>query len=318
MTANLSLQSMTKMYQIHQGKLIFVVVVLLSLYLLAFAAELTWRVLPQPENTASNSFVSNAGGVQSSSSRLDINPLTRINLFGNPAEKPVAPVETDVTDAPETKLNLTLTGVVSSTDPKIGAAIVENAGKQNTYGIGDKIDGTNATLDEIYVDRVIIKNRLSRETLMLDGVDFDEANQQREATRQQAVSQTVANSNAPAPQGPQQTNRNSAAGERMKELRQKLADSPASFTDFIAIQPHSPQGQLVGYRVSPGKQPEFFQEMGLRSGDVITQINGIDLTDPSQRLEAFSALRESQELQLEVLRGDESLSIDIEIPSAEE
>jgi general secretion pathway protein C len=70
--------------------------------------------------------------------------------------------------------------------------------------------------------------------------------------------------------------------------------------------------------VSPGKQPEFFQEMGLRSGDVITQINGIDLTDPSQRLEAFSALRESQELQLEVLRGDESLSIDIEIPSAEE
>ena len=318
MTANLSLQSMTKMYQIHQGKLIFVVVVLLSLYLLAFAAELTWRVLPQPENNANNTFVSNSGGVQSSSSRLDINPLTRINLFGNPAAKPVTPIETDVTDAPETKLNLTLTGVVSSTDPKIGAAIVENAGKQNTYGIGDKIDGTNATLDEIYVDRVIIKNRLSRETLMLDGVDFDEANQQREATRQKAVSQNVANSNAPAPQGPQQTNRNSAAGERMKELRQKLADSPASFTDFIAIQPHSPQGQLVGYRVSPGKQPEFFQEMGLRSGDVITQINGIDLTDPSQRFEAFSALRESQELQLEVLRGDESLSIDIEIPSAEE
>lgn len=311
MTANLSLQSMTKIYHLHQGKIIFAVVVLLSLYLLAFTAELTWRLVPEPKSTAANTFTTDTNSSRSTSSRLDISPLTRINLFGNPEAKPVEEVEADITEAPETKLNLTLTGVVSSTDPKIGAAIVENAGKQNTYGIGDKIDGTNATLDEIYVDRVIIKNRLSRETLMLDGVDFDEANQQRNQSQRNSRPQVQRVQD-------ELLSNNSSAGARMKELRSKLADSPASFTDFITIKPHAPQGQLLGYRVEPGKQPEFFQEMGLRSGDVITEINGIDLTDPAQRFEAFNVLKESQELQLEVIRGDEALSLDIEIPSTEE
>ncbi|MBF7074351.1 type II secretion system protein GspC [Glaciecola sp. MH2013] len=305
MTANLSVQSLTKTYHLHQGKLILAVVVLLSLYLLAFAAELTWRILPQPESKAANVYNANTNTSRSNSARLDISPLTRINLFGNPEAKPVVE-ETEITEAPETKLNLTLTGVVSSTDPKIGAAIIENAGKQNTYGVGEKIDGTNATLDELYVDRVIIKNRMARETLMLDGIDFDEANQQREQRQQ--------NSQA-AVQGPVLGN---SASERVKEARAKLKDSPASFTDYMSIRPHAPQGELVGYQVSPGKEPEFFNELGLRSGDVITDINGIDLTDPQQAFEAINILREAQELQLEILRGDEAISLDIEIPSSDE
>jgi general secretion pathway protein C len=180
MTAtNLTLQPATKFYSQHQNKIIFVVVVLLALYLLAFIAELTWRLIPQAEVNSQNAFQTTTSNAGQLSSRFDVAPLTKINLFG-PEAKPIAVVQTEVTEVPETSLNLTLTGVVSSTNPKVGAAIVENNGKQNTYGIGDKIDGTNATLDEIFVDRVIIKNRLNRETLMLDGVDFDEANQRRQ------------------------------------------------------------------------------------------------------------------------------------------
>jgi general secretion pathway protein C len=325
---NLSLQPAARMYSQHQNKIILVIVVLLSLYLLAYAAELTWRLIPQPETTQSTQANSVSARPNNSASRLDITPLTKLNLFGNPEAKPIPIATTEITDAPETKLNLTLTGVVSSNDPKVGAAIIENNGKQNTYGVGDKIDGTNATLDELYVDRVIINNRLSRETLMLDGIDFDEANQNREqqafqdARREEQEFET--------PQGPVQfqmpgeddegneESNEEEASESAREMREQISQSPTSFTDFIAIKPHVPNGELVGYRVSPGKQPDFFHAVGLRSGDIVTAINGLDLSDPSQSLEAITVLREAQSLQLEVLRGDEALSLDIDIPSSEE
>ena len=314
---NLSLQPVARIYSQHQNKIILLIVVLLSLYLLAYAAELTWRLIPQAQISQSNQNNSASVRPNQSEARLDITPLTRLNLFGNPEAKPaVAAVNNEVTDAPETKLNLTLTGVVSSNDPKVGAAIVENNGKQNTYGVGDKIDGTNATLDELYVDRVIIKNRLTRETLMLDGIDFDQANQNRERqARQEEQEYDI-------PQGPNQVDMSDEdledASESAREMREQISQSPTSFTDFIAIRPHAPNGELVGYQVSPGKQPDFFRAVGLRSGDIVTQINGLDLSDPSQSLEAINVLREAQSLQLEVLRGDESLSLDIDIPSSEE
>lgn len=317
---NLSLQPAARMYSQHQNKIIMMIVVLLSLYLIAFAAKLTWQIIPQPETSQTNSAVNTNTQASQSSSRVDISPLTKLNLFGNPEAKPVTTVTTAVTDAPETKLNLTLTGVVSSADPKVGAAIVENNGKQNTYGVGDKIDGTNVTLDELYIDRVIIKNSLIRETLMLDGVDFDEANQ----TRKQEARQLAPQYNSPQTADEYEMSENDPeidpeeASDSAREMREQISQSPTSFTDFIAIKPHAPNGQLVGYQVSPGKQPDFFRDVGLRSGDIVTQINGLDLSDPAQSLEAINVLREAQSLQLEVLRGDEALSLDIDIPSSEE
>lgn len=317
---NLSLQPAAKIYSQHQNKIIMLIVMLLSLYLIAFAAKLTWQLIPKPETALTGPVSSTNTQTSQSTSRIDISPLTKLNLFGNPEAKPIVAVSTAVTDAPETKLNLTLTGVVSSADPKVGAAIVENNGKQNTYGVGDKIDGTNAILDELYIDRVIIRNSLSRETLMLDGIDYDEANQ----TRKQQARQVATQYNSPRASDEFERSQNDTeidsqdASDSAREMREQISQSPTSFTDFIAIKPHTSDGQLVGYQVSPGKQPDFFRDVGLRSGDIVTQINGLDLSDPAQSLEAINVLREAQSLQLEVLRGDEALSLDIDIPSSEE
>lgn len=312
MTAtNLSLQPIVKIYSEHQNKIILAIVILLSLYLLSFAAQLTWRFIPQAEITLADQTLNNSALNTQNTSRLDISPLLKLNLFGDPAQRPVKVVETEITEAPETQLNLTLTGVVSSTDPKVGAAIVENNGKQNTYGVGDKIDGTNAILDELYVDRVIIKNSLSRETLMLDGIDFNEANRGRQESARTEV-----------PQGPivQQSGAQNAerSAQSAKQMRQQISQSPSNFADFINIQPHSRDGEMIGYQLSPGKQPNFFQDVGLRSGDIVTEINGLVMSDPAQSLEAITVLKEAQSLQLEVLRGDEALSLSIDIPSSEE
>jgi general secretion pathway protein C len=300
----------------YQNQLNKLIVVLLSLYLLAFAAELTWRLLPSPEVDGSSASISNAPASRQNANtlRVDIRQLTNLKLFGDPVAQPTAPVvETRIEDAPETNLNLTLAGVVTSSTAEGSAAIVENQGSQNTYGIGDKIDGTNATIQEVRMDRLIIKNGQKHETLMLEGIDFSQ-------------NQSVSSASTPRNNAIRQANNNSSqrrspsralSGEELA-LTQGLKSSPSNFTDYISIAPVRNGQGLKGYRVTPGKKPELFNAAGLLPGDILVDINGLDLTDPRQSIQALTALRESEALQMTVEREGQLESIFLELPSTEE
>ncbi|NMH60791.1 type II secretion system protein GspC [Alteromonas ponticola] len=297
-------QSLVTFFNQHQKQLHILVVVLLSLYLLAFAARLIWQIIPQPDaSTAPLNIAESAQSVRGTKRGGDISQIQRLNLFGeiNQVEEPR--VE-QVTDAPETQLNLTLTGVVASSIEQSGAAIIENRGTQNTYGLGEKIEGTNATLHQVFHDRVIIRNGARHETLMLDGVDFAK-------TKRRTPPKMVPNNRAL--QRDEEDARR--VSDEAAELAENIRDEPASFTDFISITPQTQNGQLVGYQVRPGKSPELFEAAGLNAGDVIVQINGLDLTDQQQSMEAMNELRNAQVLELTVSRDGDMQTIYLDIPS---
>ncbi|MCW8109052.1 type II secretion system protein GspC [Alteromonas ponticola] len=299
-------QSLVHFFNQHQKQLQLVLVVLLSLYLLAFAARLVWQIIPQPEVSSTSVDIANSGQTVRGPKRGDdISQIQRLNLFGEVKQDDAPQVE-QVTDAPETQLNLTLTGVVASSLEQSGAAIIENRGKQNTYGLGEKIEGTNATLHQVFHDRVIIRNGPRHETLMLDGVDFAKAKRRNSPTMKP-------NSR------PLQRNEEMSPGVREEalELAENLREKPASFTEFISITPQTQNGQLIGYQVRPGKSPELFEAAGLNTGDVIVQINGLDLTDAQQSMEAMNELRNAQVLELTVSRDGDMQTIYLDIPSAD-
>jgi general secretion pathway protein C len=300
----------------YQNQFNKLVVILLSLYLLAFAADLTWRLLPTPETNTQGVSVAKStnSGASANNSRIDIQKLKNLKLFGDPvAQNAPAIVEARIEDAPETNLNLTLTGVVTSSTTDGSAAIIENQGNQNTYGIGEKIDGTNATIKEVYMDRLIIKNGPKHETLMLEGIDF---------SQNQAVTPSPAPQNEAIRQADSNSSLRSLSGTNLSKgaaaITQELKNSPSNFTDFISIAPVRNAQGLKGYRVSPGKKPELFNSAGLLSGDILVDINGLDLTDPRQSIQALTALRESESLQMTVEREGQLESIFLELPSAEE
>lgn len=290
----------------HQKQLHTIVVVLLSLYLIAFAAKLVWQIIPEPQLSATPT-VSRAPVVSSTSGKngVNITKIQQLNLFGNAVAKPVEPVA-EVTDAPETRLNLTLTGVVASSEQEAGTAIIENRGSQAVYGLGEKIEGTNATLQKVYNDRVIIKNGVRNETLMLDGIDYEEANRRREMQAR----------NRPEPEEDEYEEDAVELSDEALEATVALRERPASFTDFISISPKTEEGQLIGYQVSPGKEPELFKSAGLQAGDVITQINGLDLTDLQQSQEALSELRNAQNIELTIIRDGSLTTLYLDLPEA--
>lgn len=282
-----------------------VLVVLLSIYLIAYVAELTWRLIPAPTSQQSATASTNPATANTrSNNAINLNAIKRLNLFGVVTREPQAVSQEQVTDAPETRLNLTLTGVVATTEQQQGAAIIENKGNQQTYGIGEKIEGTNASLREVFNDRVIIKNGARNETLMLDGEDFEQANRDRSANRSVAAARPSS----------RQTSNQPRLSDEALQATQQLRNQPTSFTDFLSISPAAPDGQLVGYRVQPGKNPALFEAAGLQSGDIITEINGLDVTDPQQAREAMGELQSSESLQLTVLRNEQYLTLYLDLP----
>jgi len=303
--ANINFTQIQDIFNRYQQQINLLLVALLSLYLIAYAAELTWRLLPGAEPSQSaNISIATVKTNGKNNNQVNLQKIKQLYLFGNPTLAPVKAAPA-VTNAPETNLNLTLTGVVASSETDLGAAIIENRGQQNTYGIGEKIEGTNVLIKQVFADRIIIQNGSRNETLMLDGIDFKQAQLNQAVTSSASANLDKSVQRRKLPQ---------KAVEAAAQLRQQ----PANFTDFIAVSPSRISGQLQGYRVSPGRDPALFKAAGLKSNDIITEINGLDLTDIQQSMEAMGALRQAQSLQLSVKRKDQFLTLYLDLPDTEQ
>jgi len=99
--------------------------------------------------------------------RIPLDTVIQQHLFGvtdraNDAGLPKS------TMTSETKQKLTLSGVISSTDSNMARAIIAvKNGKQNTYGIGGIIEGTDSMISDIATDKVILDRNGILESLTI-------------------------------------------------------------------------------------------------------------------------------------------------------
>jgi len=68
-------------------------------------------------------------------------------------------------------------------------------------------------------------------------------------------------------------------------------------------------GELIGYRLSPGKEPELFKQMGLQNNDLAVAINGYQLTDLKQAMAAMNELRNSTDATITIERDGEQIDV---------
>lgn len=299
-----------QLLKLPQQKIAKTLSAILLCYIAYLCAQITWLLMP---NQLTNSQHLAAGyGEQTDntpSSSLDLTLIQRLNLFGQINEpKDVAPVK--VQDAPQTKLRLTLAGAVASDDPSIAAAIIENNGKQETYGIGDKITGTRATLESVANDRVLIKQSGRLETLMLDGFKYNKSSAANTGVSR-SKTKPARGKAAPIKRSANVVDQrhNKALSHSALQLKNDINKDPGKITDHLKIIPKRSQGKIIGYQLMPGRNPAFFQSSGLKSGDIAVQMNGLDLTIPSEAAQALQALKQDTELSLLVERGGEITEI---------
>jgi general secretion pathway protein C len=243
-------------------------------------ATLTWALVPGSTPTAvpaPRAPSSNAPAAPAA----DYGALTNSHLFGVAAEQPevAAPV---VVDAPDTTLSLTLRGILSKEGDPNGQVIIESRNESKNYFVGQAIEGADgAKLHSVYSDRVLLDRGGGRiETLRLP----------------KDLTASSTGSAMGMPQLPQ------AQPPPTASLRDTITDNAARLTDIVRLAPHVQEGQVVGFRVNPGRDRATFDALGLQAGDVVTDINGTVLDDPSQGLQVLQSLGESTQANVTVLR----------------
>ncbi|HEX6998478.1 MAG TPA: type II secretion system protein GspC [Gammaproteobacteria bacterium] len=248
-------------------------------------ATLTWTMAPGESWDAPLPAVAPARrGDNGGARNEDYAALKDSHLFGvapPPEEAPPPPVE-EALDAPDTTLSLRLTGItyVNEEGKSVGH-IVSDRGEEKVYSVGQTIENAGgATVHSIYKDRVILNRGGRLEALRLP-----------KETPPGAAPRAAGPMLAPSPQT-----------SSPSTLREVISENASRLTDILRIAPHVDGGQVVGFRVTPGRDREAFTALGLQPGDVVTDINGTVLNDASRGLEAFEALGESTMANVTVLR----------------
>lgn len=261
-----------------------VVNVLLVIWIAAQLAGLTWALLPQGEGGDEPVAVVSRPAVPAAGNRHAalVGQLPGWHLMGLVVRQAEPAAETTPVDAPDTRLRLTLKGALASDDRENARAIIaDQGGKEEQYAIGDTLPG-NAELSEIYPDRVILKRSGRYETLRLPTENAVGGNM--------AALPVAAAATAPA--------------ERLREIRAQARSSPAALFDLVRATPQQDEGgNIIGYSVSPGRKPDLFNEVGLQAGDVVTEVNGLALSDPSNGGEALKSLQSGDSVTVKLLRG---------------
>lgn len=292
-----------------QQKIAQVISICLLVYIASVAAKITWLIIPDASQPISNSNMGNVKRIegQSRSKNFDLSKLQSLNLFGAYNESIVETIVV-VENVPETRLKLRLSGLVASDQAGTSAAIIEYKSKQETYGIGDIITGTRASLEQVLTDRVIIKQSGRLETLMLDGSDYSQAAQSVQNKKPQPSNNPQILPSRSKPNVIDQRS-NESLSRNAQLLRADLNKDPGKITDYLRISPARTGGKIVGYRLSPGKNAEFFKLSGLKYGDIAVQMNGHDLLAPLEAAQALSALKTERDISILVERKNDLIEI---------
>jgi len=202
----------------------------------------------------------------------------------------LTPVKSTVpTDAPDTRLNLILNGVLAAEIKENARALIaEPNSRTKHYAIGDTLPG-KAELREIHADRVILFRGGRYETLRLKLDDYGD-NKAR-------VSSSAA-----------------LASTSLKGLQKRAIKNPKSLYGLISVKPkRDDKGRMMGYTLNPGKEPQLFEDVGLQPGDIAIEVNGEKLNTARAGGRALRQIIDGA-VTLVVLRNGAEETITVDIP----
>jgi general secretion pathway protein C len=266
-----------------------VLIILVGLVL----ADLAWRgvlkVVPPPEATAPK--IRHLDAQRNTLSEQELgNKIARLHLFGHAEEPELAPVVLE--DAPDTRLNLTLRGVLAADESESLAIIAAGGNNERFYHVGDGVSG-NAVITAIYPDRVMLLRDGQHEALRLP---------KSKGASASGLSRTSTSRPSRMIQP--------RSGIDLGKLREQMLKNPSRLSRLVRAIPKTNQGgQFLGYELSPRGSTVLFHQVGFQRGDIVTAVNGTTLDKPEKGLAALQKLINATDVTVTVLRDGSEVTI---------
>lgn len=279
-----------------------VVIAIALIWVCQSLAKLVWILFPAPHISAPQQMAVQAVGsaALAPAHAVPLDSLVDAQIFGDGVEGELAQVEQANAAQPainenveKTKLDLDLVGIVASNDADASSAVIASGKDQKIYQINDKMPvGNNVTLAKVLHDRVILSNNGNYEALWLyTETDFK-------------VKYAYSTDHEPSRESPEPA-----------KITAKVAPSqiPKSISEVVRFSVHREDGQMIGFRIRPGKNRALFEQMGLQANDVVTSVNGIPIDSPQAIRDHYQQLKSATAADLEIRRGEETLYINVTV-----
>jgi len=295
----------------------------LSLVLLALLwianslSQLTWLFVDTHIEAPAPTVVASpvAAGSQVS---VDLARLQTWNLFGAAdggveSVTVIAPAIGIEDGAKETRLDLVLVGVLAARSDGLGQAVIQYRQDQTIYRVGDALPVSGrVSLAKVLSDRVVLDNNGTYELLKL----YDEsalANSLLARAAAPTTSVRVASEEAR-----QERPSSQARSERESRLstakRDRYYDNPESLAELVSVAAvRGADGALAGYRVAPGAKSDEFAALGFKPGDVVTEVNGLSLSDPGNAVLLYQMLKDAKQANFVIERGGATMNLSVQV-----
>jgi len=192
---------------------------------------------------------------------------------------------------------LKLLGVVIGAHEGVSAIVEELASKRQLFfRLHDQIPDIGE-ISEIRRDGMVVRQGDQQELLELAASQIE---------RPPSAPTPAGSAVAPAPASPVRT-----VLDR-RDVEQAMGDLPKLLSQARAV-PYMVNGAMNGFRLDFIAPSSFYEKIGLKYGDVLQQVNGVEIRDPGTMLTLFQQLRNERAVKLDVLRNNQRTTMNFEI-----
>lgn len=256
---------------------------------LVWAAVDFWALLRASDADVTQSAVEDSETPSPTAERSDYSTLVQAHLFGTPQAQVQAPVQKEI---PETRARLTLHGVIVD-GPRSGAIVGEQGGRQQFVPLGGETPGGFA-LKEVHADRVVLERSGNSELLRFPQTATVLRPPAQPADQDQSGEEAPAEEDAGSAE---------QSGSLVKQV--PLAQWQQHFRVLEVYK----DGDFQGYRVLPGPQRDFYQQLAIEPGDVVVAVGG-EPVEVHDGVETFAQqLATRADAGVRVRRGDQVVEL---------
>jgi general secretion pathway protein C len=240
-----------------------------------------------------------AGGKHRRPPLLSYAPILKNNVFGFDAGDLFPISSARASKVPETaspaQVSLSVLGAVAW-DEGFGYAFIKGAKGQEVVKAGEDIPGSGR-LERVYPDRIIVSYGGEEFEVMVLEVKGP-------ATEE------------PGPQEPEaQTGsfaRRTGSGKYVVDriaVEDTISNPKRLMTDARMLPHYGKKGVQNGFKLSEVVAGGVYDTLGLKNDDIVLKVNGLALSNPESALQAFTAVRGSDRIVLDFIRGGKRKSL---------
>jgi general secretion pathway protein C len=228
---------------------------------------------------------------------LEYAPLMKNNHFGISGGE--IKLLTSSSPANAQPVNLILIGTVAGPKVLSYAVFKDAAGIQEVFRVGENIYGIGR-LYSVKNDRALI-----RQGGKITEIPIEDIVKVREVKAPAPATGASSSSFA------QRIGKGSYIVDQAR-LQQMIANPGQMMTD-ARLRPNTADGKQEGFVLSEVKPNGIYQSLGLQDGDVLLRINEYDISNPERALQAFTALKGLDRVQIDLIRSGSRMTMTYQI-----